>query len=500
MKASLRFSLIGLLIFSFNACKDRLEEMNQNPNKLTEIPDDFLFTSAVRASFRERLLEINLNYSAQYAHLAVADSWNREVDKYNDFHLQGDVAERIYSLYRNSVKYVNEVIAETSPDGSAPNQVRNAMAHVISVVNASRLTDLFGDVPYFEAGLGKAEIYRPTYDKQEEIYADMVERLKGSYDILINADESEGYPGADPIYDNDLEKWSRFANSLRLRLAMRARFADPGKYNTIIGDCLNGLLIENNDQNCTLANWDSDRGELYNPWYNFIIERENGQYNFNLSELFINTLEATNDPRMLVYATPNSEGVFVGMPNGLTDQVYGQFVRSNAASPSAQWLARDQPLYLMNSAEIWFLKAEAALFQLGPGNANELYQMGIRKSMEMNNISESKISDYLENVPEATLIGVEENQFRQISTQMWIAFELNYLESYNNVRRTGYPVIEDRTDPDLNKGVTNGIMPSRLLYPVTEEKTVNGENLQDAIDRMGGSDKIDNRVWWDVRD
>jgi hypothetical protein len=140
------------------------------------------------------------------------------------------------------------------------------------------------------------------------------------------------------------------------------------------------------------------------------------------------------------------------------------------------------------------------LFNIGSGgNPAELYQKGIVKGMEQWKIPVSEIENYLANVPEAKLNGTQENQFRQIATQMWVAFVPNHQEAWNNIKRTGYPVIPQRNNPLLSNGVTNGYLPKRLKYPYTVEKTLNGANMQEAIDRMGG-DKIDTPVWWDVRD
>ncbi len=493
---------ILLFLFAFSlilpACDDRLNDMNQNPNALTSIPDDFLFATLVRNTFRNNIGRWQQDYGAQYAHQAVSNSWTKSIDQYMDELLQGDVPEEMFTgTYRDCIKYGNEIIGMNSKEGNR-NEVRLAMTEILNVVNFAKLTDYFGDIPYFEAGQGKDEIYLPKYDLQEEIYADMVEKLRLQIDILENGNPADGYPGQDPLYNNDITKWVRFANSLRLRLAMRARFADPVKYNPIIAECLNKPLIEENNQNAALQHWDSENGELYNPWYNLKISYNSGTYQYNVSEMFVNWLVTTNDPRISALVKPTSTGEYVGMPNGLSDIAIGNYPRSRISVPGDEMLAPDQYLYIMTASEIWFLRAEASLFGLGDEtNTDELYRKGIVNSMEQWKIALEEIDTYLDNIAEATLSGTQENKFRQIATQMWVAFVPNHQEAYNNIRRTGYPVIPQRTNPLLSKGVTNGYLPKRLKYPYTVEKTLNGENMQTAIDRMGG-DKIDIPVWWDV--
>jgi hypothetical protein len=495
--AKVLFLLITLLLV-LPSCDDRLSEMNQNPNALTTIPDDFLFATLVRNTFRDNIVRWQQDYGAQYAHQAVSNTWYKNTDQYFDFFLQGDNSEDMFNgTYRDCIKYANDIINTNLEKG---NDVRVAMTKILSIVNFAKLTDYFGDVPYSEAGMGKEEIYLPKYDLQKDIYADMVEQLKVQLGILENANPVNGYPGQDPMYNNDLTKWARFANSLRLRLAMRARFVDPGKYNSIITECLGKPLIETNAQNASLQNWDSENGELYNPWYNIKIAYSSGTYQYNISEKFVDWLKSNTDPRIVALVKPNSKGEYVGIPNGLTDVAIGAYTRSQISVPGDLMLAPDQYLYIMTASEVWFLRAEAALFNLGgSGDVAEHYRKGIITNMEQWNVSASNIENYLSNIPEATLSGTQENQFRQIATQMWVAFVPNHQEAWSNIRRTGYPLIPRRVNPLLSKGVTDGYLPKRLKYPYTVEKTLNGDNLQEAITRMGG-DKIDTPVWWDVRD
>lgn len=480
------------------SCNERFEEMNKNPNALTEVPDDFLFASLVRNVARDRLGRWQHDFGAQYAHQAISNSWQKSIDQYLDSHQQGDIAEELFKgAYGNVIKYANEIVAMNSEEGNT-NEVRIAMAKTMAIVVFAKLTDYFGDVPYFEAGMGKYEILLPKYDEQELIYADMVEQLEAFRTTIANANPEDGFSDQDPLYYNDLEKWGRFINSLRLRLAMRARFADPGKYNAIIADCLSKPLIEDNSQNVKLEHWDSDRGEMYNPWHNLKIQYRSGIYQYNVSKKLVDWLVDNNDPRLEALIKPNQNGDYVGMPNGLTDAALSNFVRSNISVPGDLMLKRDQPLDIMTASEIWFLRAEAALFDLGEsGDENELYQNGIEQSMARWEID---ATEYISTSPLATLTGSDEEKFKQIGEQMWVAFIPNHVEAWSNIRRTGYPVIERRTDPMLSKGVTDGYLPKRLKYPYTVEKSLNGDNMQEAIDRMGGEDKIDTPVWWDVRD
>jgi Starch-binding associating with outer membrane len=491
--------LISCLFF-VTSCEKRWEQMNINPNQLKDLPDGYLFNSAIRGSFLDNMGRIQGDYSGQYAHIVTTDVFNREIDKYFDIHSSGDVDEAIFrDVYNGAILNISEVLKLTS-SGKYKNEARNAQASIISAYNFSKITDLFGDVPFKEAAQGKDGLFTPKYDKQEDIYAGLIDMLNTSLGILKKSTSDQIFPSQfDPLYGGKLDSWRKFGNSLKLRLAMRARFANPAKYEPIIVSCLSEPLIESNQDNVKLTNYDNTNSQLYNPWYNKIIDYNANRFTMLWSDLFIETLRSSKDPRLAFFATKNSSGNYLGMPNGLLDIPYSQWSKSNTSRFTAQFVARDQPLYILTASEVWFLRAEAALFSIGGGNEpNTLYQTGIKLAMEQWGIGPEQIDIYLKD-KERVLNGTKENQFKQISTQLWIGCIPNFLESWNTVRRTGYPEIKQRTDPSFSLGVTKGIVPTRLKYPFTVEKITNGQHIQEAIDRMGGTNKIDQPVWWDAK-
>jgi hypothetical protein len=496
--------IFTITVFGLSNCTERWEEMNTDPNRLTDIPDAYLFTSAVRGAFNDARGDIQVNFGGQYSHIYIASNWVRDVDKYNGFGTR-DYPEQVFSgVYNSSIRNVVEVLRLTSEGEKYENKWHNVQAQLIAIISFSRLTDMFGDIPYSEAGMAKYGIEQPKYDKQEDIYTDMVERLQNCINVLKEPGAEENiYPSdVDPVFKGDVDKWIRFANSFRLHLAMRARFADPGKYEPVIAECLSLPLIENNDQNPTLETSES-KSDMYNPWYWEWKSSQEGIYNLVWSQKFVTTLKETNDPRLSFFVAKNPDGEYKGMPNGLTDIAFSAFNKKTASVPTGEFFAKDQPIYMITAAQIWLYRAEAALFNLSGsvGDANTMYQTAIELAMEQWDIDADSIQTYLSEEQEATLYGDRENMFRQISTQMWIASVPNVFESWCTIRRTGYPVIPQRTGPLLSQGITNGYMPRRVSYPVTKERTINGENMDEAIGRIpGGQDRIDAKVWWDARD
>lgn len=493
VKKTIFLPVVMLMTMALAGCDDSLTEMNIDQLRLSELPDEYLFTSAVHRTINDIHTEYDTRFGCQYAHIYVINSEFRSADAYKDFHTS-DVYKQIFAnSYIEPLRYINKVVSITS-EGKTKNPVRNAIARIVAVVEYSRVTDCFGDVPYSEGARGMENILYPKYDKQESIYHDMINQLKSAIEILKTADPSQGYVGADPVYNNDLTKWSRFANSLRLRLAMRARFVDPAGSAMVIAECMNEPFIENNDGNFGLKYQESDNGQLYNPWYE-VRKRQN----WKMSEKFVDWLKSTHDPRLRIFVDTTKTGEYKGFINGLSDQEQSKYQWADFSNPKPALYAKDMPLNLMCASEIWFLRAEAALFNLADGDPQQLYQEGIRKNMMRWSVPAAEIAEYLSTEPEAALNGSDENKFRQIATQMWVAFTPNFVEAWSNIRRTGYPLISQRTDAGVySLGVTNGILPKRFKYSSSEYLT-NKANLDVAIEQQG-PDRIDTPVWWDVRE
>lgn len=480
---------------AFTGCDDRFETMNSDPLALTEIADDFLFTTAVHQTFGNNfyLKLFELQFASQYAHVYVTNTEMRQADLYQSFHIQDVYDEMFAAVYGGPLRHIEEVLRLTK-EGEGKNDVRHALARIVACVSYERLTDCYGDIPYFNGAKGNQDILTPAYDAQAAIYKDMLEQLGQCVEVLKTADPKQAYPGSDPVYNNQLDKWAKFANSLRLRLAMRMRFVDAASAHPVIKQCLGLPLIEENEDNFQLLRQESDNSELYNPWYNL------KQYNdFKMSQFFVETLRAADDPRLPVLVKENEKGEFKGFINGLIDQALGGYVWDDHSAPMPVLVGKATPSYIMTAAEVWFLRAEAALFQLGENRAaNTCYQSGIISNMEMWQVAGDEQNDFLSNSPMGSLQGSTEEQFEQIGTQAWIAFVPNFTEAWFNIRRTGYPVIARRTAPDLSQGVTNGYLPKRFLY-TTSEYNRNRTNVEAAVARQG-TDVIDTPVWWDVRD
>jgi hypothetical protein len=149
-------------------------------------------------------------------------------------------------------------------------------------------------------------------------------------------------------------------------------------------------------------------------------------------------------------------------------------------------------LYIMTAAETWLLRAEAALAYGTGENANDNYRAGIRTSMEQWDVAETDIVDFL--ATSIADLSDPMNDEEQIGNQLWLALTPDYFQGWCSIRRTGYPKIAQRTDPKLDKGVTDGYVPERFKYSSFELST-NGTNTEEAISRQGPN-LITTPLWW----
>lgn len=484
--------MISLVLFA--GCDEEFEDINTNPNAVTEIDDEYLFAKAVLSTLRGgNFHQLQFPFASQYGHYYVGQNNSMFIDRYYDYFMSAEYKNLFQDFYFGPIRHINQVLAMTESGAEKENPVRHSMAQIIAIANFAPLVDSYGSVPYTNGGYGQKGQLFPEYDSVESIYKDMLQKLGSAVTLLSSADAAKGYPGADPLYNNNMNNWVRFANSLRLRLAMRIRFAAPELANGIITECLAQPLIEENAQNARNENQDSDVGEFRNPIY-----EQYGFWNWKVSEFFVEQLKTAADPRLGIFVTPNSSGEYIGIPNGLSDSEIPKWNLTTISNPTDALVGKAATIYYLTAAEVWALRAEATLFGIVQGDANTLYQTAIRKSMEQWGISAETTDSYIETNAVATLAGSNEEQFKQIATQLWIAVLPNAQEGWSNIRRTGYPVIATRTAPKFELGVTNGTVPTRFRYP-SSEVNINNDNYKKAIAEQG-ADLITTKLWWDKRD
>jgi hypothetical protein len=464
------------LVMATAACDDGLTEVNENPNAPTDVDAQFIFANAVDHSV-SRALGANFN-------LTLTGLWSQQVAKiqYIDedrYELRDATVNSHWSGFYSGPLVDLRVVEQKGAEAGRPNQV--AAAKIMKAWTFQQMTDVWGDIPYSQALQGRAEeaVTTPAYDPQQAIYDSLLDELNAASDMINPAAGTFG--GGDLIYSDDAAAWAKFANSLRLRLAMRMSEADPTTGAAEFQAALADGVFESNADNATLV-------YAGTPSENPIHENfhEGGRFDHVISATMVDTLKSYDDPRLAVYATPApSDGEYRGMPNGLSND-HG-IVFSTLSRIGDYFLAPNAPAVLQSYSEVLFLQAEAAVRGWITADAASLYYAGIRASMEQYGISDAKIVAYL---AQPEVVFNPATALQQIAVQKWIALYMTGPEAYAEWRRTGFP--ELTVVPQSSNG---DLIPVRVFYP-SSEQSYNLAQLNEAIARNGGDD-LNDPVWWD---
>ncbi|WP_231390168.1 SusD/RagB family nutrient-binding outer membrane lipoprotein [Sphingobacterium pedocola] len=470
------------MILLATSCTKGFDEINTNPLLLQQsfVKTEDIFTYvAKRFSFEIHSHQYRISsYSGYYTNPAGGNlfSNNNWANPHNNFYRQ---------YYINA----SELVRMTR-DNPAKND-QNAIARILKAMIFQHLTDLYGDLPYFQAALGvNTTILQPFYDKQEDIYYDLLKEVKEATAALGTVPDQQSLGNNDLYFQGNIDKWKKLGNSLRLRMAMRIRYASPQVAAEHINEATYEPLILTNSDNMFVKTLNDGVEENQNSLYTKSVTLPgNMRVSFTTTDL----LGKLNDPRLPIFAKPAElTGDYLGLPLQLLDES-GSYSGGNISLMSDMFLQPVFDIVMLNAAEVSFLRAEAANAGVTNENAQTYFANGIRLSMAQYGVPVSDINDYLAS-PAGTLTGTEEEKLEQIINQKWIGNYYNHYESYAEFRRTGYPRIW--TGESL--GVTNGEIPRRLTYP-DEEYQRNEANVIEASNRMQGGNLLTSRIWWDKK-
>ena len=267
-----------------------------------------------------------------------------------------------------------------------PRSAEYALANILWVLSFHRVTDYWGPIPYFSAGVPGKSV---PYDPQDKIYDDFFKRLAAAAAVLKAKLTEKPYGDYDLMYAGDVNKWFKFTNTLRLRLALRISKVDPTRAKTEAEAAVaDGTLTTSPGDDAYVKR--SETGQDYNG-----LSIMSDWNEFRMSASMESVLKGYSDPRMPVYFLPAQRtGTYEGERNGLTSTQLTQSVNlhdanSHAgprwASPSYGGLSSylSTPQNVMGTAEAYFLRAEGALLGWNMGaTAQTLYEAGITNSFK----------------------------------------------------------------------------------------------------------------------
>lgn len=392
-----------------------------------------------------------------------------------------------------------------------------AMATIIKVLALQRTTDMYGPLPYLNFGSGALQ---NDYDSEEAIYMAFFDELNAAIDVLSdfvvaspNVSVLQQY---DFVYGGNVQNWVKFANSLKLRLAMRIVYANPTRAQQEAESAVNhpiGVITQSSE---VAAFRQSSSFNFNHPLYIICFNFDD----IRMGATMDSYLNGYNDPRRPMYFNTNSTGDYRGIRNGININNRQQYT---GGSFSTLNVLPNTPIVWMNPAEPYFLRAEGALRGWNmEGNAQELYEEAISISFDYwgatgassyiantsdtpANYADPVTSSYSSPALGSTTIawnsggssGFEAN-LERIITQKWIAMYPDGQEAWSEFRRTGYPRVFPVAVNNSGGTIGHGQHIRRLPFPSVEYQN-NPRGVARGVAHLSGPDHAGTPLWWDRR-
>ena len=491
--------LLTAAVCLFQACTGDFEEINTPPTSVTTIDPGLVLSKVQKdAAFAEGVEYPNNQFGSWVQQWAggVLISSSRYVEQSDN-----GTWEAHYTLLRNISQIRNQILKGMETDPSA--RTKLAIAKIVEISVWQRLTDLFGDVPYSQTALGQEDVNtKPVFDTQESIYKSLITDINAAMAQLTATDAS--YGSADFYYKGDVTKWKKYANSLKLRLGMRIRYADAALAQKTVTEAMGQPLLESNADNATIPTYNNATNANVHPLLNhFLAGSPDLKY---LADAFVTQLGSTNDPRLPRIAQPSVNSVKAGAPAykgigvALTDAILKTIIKDDYSTAStATFFNRDFspaiPCIVMSFSDVSFYKAEAALEGWGAteAQAEGFYQAGVKAALAQAPYNVATVPAAFE--PQLSFTGLtKEQKLEKIGTQKWIQLFGRSYEAFIEWRRMGYPNLK----PGPFAGSTNGTIPRRTIYS-SREALLNEDNYKAASARLSKGDTYVSKVWWDKR-
>ncbi len=516
--------ILTVLILTICSCDKDFDTLNENPLAPTNVRYEAVFNELVN-SLRQgwnRQLFLHNEILYDVTELAVVTA--------KTFGNTDSGAEEIWNNYYSALKNARQLentLDELSIDDPQRANVAKAQLKILMAYKTFQLLDLFGDIPYSEAGRAfeTPSIIRPVYDDGKEVYLSLMNDLQAATDTILVAgggtalgNDYYRYKAFDTLFGDDLFKWQKFSNSLLLKYAVRIYNKEPELVTSIVENMLsNGYQFLNPGEDVVMSpreqswfnqgvNWSfrehnkvrmgtniwsllTDDGEIIDPRAGIFFETNNAE-------------EWVPFPQISDSNTPQSGGDPYQKDN--RDSNYGNKGEGNIYSPVNFYLVRDEqdiPEVLLSAAEVKFLMAEVFLRGIGTpidfNNASFRYTEGMLASMDYWQAIVDNSAIWENQFPFSTdffsvtqhpkyVLNFDESETEQLTkiyTQRWLDCFRQPWEAFSLIRQTNL-IPREKGSNDFY----------RFQYP-NSEAIFNAENWSTQVEKMGG-DETDVKLWW----
>jgi hypothetical protein len=489
----MRKLLLPIIAFALvlSSCTDDLTSLNKDPKGASDVPADPLFSNAlVSLGTLNTSVDYNRNMFKFMAQYWAATTYADE----SQYNLTGRSIPSNYwsEVYRDVLNDLDEssgLVSDAELIPASQKTVMQAQIEVVKVMAYHQLVSIFGNIPYSEAL--DPEIPAPAYDDASTIYADLMSRLNTAITDLNSGGQGFG-SGADVFYQGDVSAWVKFANSLKMRMAIQLADVQPGTAQTAI-EAASPNAFQSNDDNLALKFTSTPPNT--NPVWEDVINT--GRNDFVAANTLIDMMNNMNDPRRDIQFT-KVNGQYVG---GLYGSSNDYIDYSHIKGPLIQ---NDFEGMLLEYAEVEFIRAEANARGWLTGTAAQAethYNNAIEADMQYwsnastsEEITSADISTYQSqgNVAYPTT-GSQQDQLKAIAEQKWLGLYMQGLQAWIDWRRLDHPTWYFQDNPGAD---TEDDIPVRFIYPV-DEQNLNQSNWEAAKSAMGG-DETNIRLFWDT--
>lgn len=524
------------------SCTSNFDVMNTNPYVVTDGNPGYLLNHVtelctnVSCDPYQRAENLYGHFYAHYLSNTI-QGWVTDRYGYNDGWIYTALWTPFYTAIKETKYVTNEV-------GDASHAQFSNVAQMMRIITAWRtitVTDAYGDIPYSKAGLGEDQV---GFDAQKDVYDGIFKELTEAVNALKNppagVEQSSVNADQDLIFAGDVQKWIRFANSIRLRAAMRLTNIDPARAKSEAEAALAAGVMQSEDDNAmvriTATGGNAWGQPLYmiSQWAGFVMSTDMEKILKHESSVFDPRLPMwfgiTNNYRTAhpgAIGTTYTDEMFSGSPNGMSDSQIGQAENGVDANSQAWGLhaypnwnsgkaavsdgpgnsVLTMPLKAMAYSEVCFLKAEAAVRGWsGAGNAKADYEAGIRASFAESRKDVNPSLYTTDNDETYITTGnvawnegdSQEAKLKKIITQKWIALYPDGFEAWSEFRRTGYPELSPvNQSADANINPAKGEFVKKIRYPDAERRDNPNSTLSTLNQNQG--DGMNVRVWWDTK-
>ncbi|MGZ3871493.1 MAG: RagB/SusD family nutrient uptake outer membrane protein [Mucilaginibacter sp.] len=521
--------LVALCFIMLSGCTKNFENMNTSNAGITteQLKYDFNFIGQYYPSIQQHIfgeegdyqLCQNLNSDAYSGYYMSPDPYRGNINN-QSYSLVDGWNSDVYNMAYGQVMGPINTNLKKNAQTAYPHFW--AIALILEVQAMSRVTDYYGPIPYTKVGTGAATT---PYDSQQTVYNTFFTQLDTAVSNLnayITANPGlKPFAKFDMVYGGDYTQWIKYANSLRLRLAMHIVNADAATAKTQALKAMAdpGGLITTNADNAAI------NGIL--SYHNPIWWIGTSWTDIGVGASLTSYLNGYNDPRTSKMISPATApasiaGKYVGIRVGTP--VGGKPMYNGYSQPNYATISEYSPMVLINAAEVWFLKSEAALRGWTAESAQTDYETGIATSMDQwgaaigNYLSDktSTQADYVDpltptagtanaSIKATSTITIawdgaasNEKNLERIITQKWIAnFPSGGWEAWTEYRRTGYPRLFPVVVNNSGGTISTDLQIRRIQYP-SSEYTSNGAEVAKGVILLGGPDNGGTPVWWDT--